>query len=154
MSRTQRRGVPRRTGASVCYLRCSLLPMSRSLLPSAVGVLFATGLLALAAGLLAACSEAPEPAAPEAYTVRGLYLGTAFDSAAVVVSHEAIPGVMEAMRMRLRVRDRAELRGLRAGDKIRFTLADDGSGYAIEAIVKLPPDTPLALADTLGTAPG
>ena len=114
---------------------------------------FALFLVGLAcAGLLAGCAEDPEPAATETYTVRGLYLGTAFDSAAVVVSHEAIPGVMDAMRMQLRVRDRAELRGLRAGDKIRFTLADDGSGFAMHALDQLPPDTPLDLADTLGLA--
>ena len=106
----------------------------------------------LTVGLLAACADEPEPAAADAYAVRGLYLGAAFDSAAAVVSHEAIPGFMDAMRMQLRVRDRAELRGLRAGDKIRFTLADDGSGYTIGDIATLPPDTPLALADTLDGA--
>jgi len=103
----------------------------------------------VAAGLLAACTDDPAPAATDTYTVRGLYLGTAFDSAAAVVSHEAIPGFMDAMRMQLRVRDRTELRGLRAGDKIRFILADDGSGFAMRAVDKLPPDTPLDLADTL-----
>lgn len=106
-------------------------------------------LVLAAAGLLAACADEP---APDAFTVRGVYLGPAFDSAAAVVDHEAVPGVMDAMRMQLRVADRAELRGLRAGDKIRFTLADDGRGYAISDLTKLPPDTPPALADTLGAA--
>jgi len=105
-----------------------------------------------AAGLLVACADDPAPAATDTYSVRGLYLGTAFDSAAAVVSHEAIPGFMDAMRMQLRVRDRSELRGLRAGDKIRFTLASEGSGYTMRAVDKLPPDTPLDLADMLDAA--
>lgn len=109
---------------------------------------------ALAVSLLVGCaSEDASPAASETYTLRGLYLGSAFDSAAAVVSHEAIPGVMDAMRMQLRVRDRAEVRGLRAGDKIRFTLTDDGRGFAMSDIAKLPPDTPLDLTDTLSARP-
>ena len=116
----------------------------------------------LAAGpLLTGCADEPAPpppagsdtepatdAMPRPVEVRGLYLGPAYDSAAAVVSHEAIPGLMNAMRMQLRVADRAELRGLREGDKIRFTLSDpDGNGYRMSAIETLPPDAPLDLAD-------
>ena len=87
-------------------------------------------------------------AIPNPVTVRGLYLGTVFDSAAAVISHEAIEGFMGPMRMQLRVADRSELRGLREGDKIRFRLADPGgNGYEISQIEKLPPDTELELAD-------
>lgn len=87
-------------------------------------------------------------AIPNAFDVRGLYLGTVFDSAAVVISHEEIEGFMGPMRMQLRVADRSELSGLREGDKIRFRLADPGgNGYEVSQIEKLPPDTPLELAD-------
>ena len=121
-------------------------------------------LVLLSLGLvLAACTDAAEPppsiepgtapvAGPDtianAFDVRGVYLGAVFDSAAAVISHEAIPGFMGAMRMELRVADRAELRGLRDGDKIRFRLSDpEGDGYTVSRIAPLPPDTPLALAD-------
>ncbi len=123
-------------------------------------------LLVLACALAAGCSDrsdpAPDPAAlpPSAepavdgadgsavsFTVRGLYLGAVYDSAAAVISHEAVPGFMDAMRMQLRVAEPAELRGLRAGDKIRFRLADNGSGYRVHDLEALPPDTPLELAD-------
>jgi Cu/Ag efflux protein CusF len=104
--------------------------------------------VAAACVLIAGCADAPEPdITPSGVTVRGLYLGPAYDSAAAVVSHEAIPGVMEAMRMPLRVADRAELYALRAGDKIEFTLTDGEGGYRMRQVTKLPPDTPLNLAD-------
>lgn len=87
------------------------------------------------------------------FTVRGLYLGAVYDSAAAAVSHEAIPGFMGAMRMQLRVGDRTELRGLREGDKISFRLADpDGTGFYMTDIRALPPETPLVLADTQAEA--
>ena len=111
-------------------------------------------LLVLAPVLLfAACTDAEDEAstaeseAATAFDVRGVYLGVAFDSAAAVISHEAIPGFMGAMRMQLRVADRAELRALREGDKIRFRLSDAGNGYVVSGIAPLPPDTPLELAD-------
>ncbi len=119
--------------------------------------------LAAACTLLTACANEPTPppsiepgAAPSAgpdtlsnaFDVRGVYLGVAFDSAAAVIDHEAVPGFMGAMRMQLRVADPSELRGLRVDDKIRFRLADPtGDGYEVSGIVKLPPDTPLKLAD-------
>ena len=94
-------------------------------------------------------SEARPDSIPSGFIVRGLYLGAVYDSAAATVSHESIPGFMGAMRMQIRVADRAELRGLREGDKIRFRLADpDGTGYRMADIETLPPDTPLVLAAT------
>lgn len=97
--------------------------------------------------------EARPDSIPSGFTVRGVYLGAVHDSAAAAVSHEAISGFMGAMRMQIRVADRAELRGLRAGDKIRFRLADpDGNGYRMDAIEPLPPETPLVLADTAEAA--
>lgn len=93
-------------------------------------------------------SDARPDSIPPGFPVRGVYLGVLYDSAAAVVNHEAIPGVMNAMRMPIRVADRAELRGLREGDKIHFRLADlDGHGFRMSEIEPLPPETPLVLAD-------
>lgn len=106
-------------------------------------------LFLLAGSLIVGCAERPAETDETgvSFTVRGLYIGTAYDSAAAVVSHEAIPGFMDAMRMPLRVDDPALLRGLSEGDKIRFHLADRGEGYRIDHIDLLPPDTPLVLAE-------
>lgn len=117
---------------------------------------FALALLLLGAAL-AGCGEAPE--APEApppsdpanagvsFIVRGIYHGVLYDSTAAAVEHEAIPGLMGAMRMQLRVASPAELRGLRKGDKITFELVQpEGSGYLMRGVEKLPPETELKLA--------
>lgn len=108
----------------------------------------------LLAGLvLIGCGgDAPEPAIQQQYTVRAVYLGAVHDSAAAAVHHEPIPDLMPAMRMELRVADRALLRGLQDGDKVRLRLVDRGHGLVIEAAEPLPPETELDLgvpADSL-----
>ncbi|MEM8601002.1 MAG: hypothetical protein AAGF99_13875, partial [Bacteroidota bacterium] len=69
--------------------------------------------LVLVALALAACRSdvsTDDPAtSAESYTVHGLYEGTRFEGAAVSVTHEAIPGVMDAMRMTLVLDDPAEV---------------------------------------------
>lgn len=114
--------------------------------------------------LLAACgsddTEMPPSAQPgtgpvagpdiaaHTFDVRGVYLGAAYDSAAAVVSHETVPGFMDAMRMPIRVSDRAVLRGLEEGDTLLFTIADpDGDGFRIQRVEPLPPGTELELAE-------
>ncbi|MEM1043672.1 MAG: copper-binding protein [Bacteroidota bacterium] len=111
-------------------------------------------LFLLAPALLTGCAEPDSPAAPRAsFTVRGLYLGPAYDGTVAVISHEEIPGFMDAMQMPFRVEDAVRLDSLSEGDKIRFHLADRGRGYRIDSIRLLPPDTPLVLAgDTTDAA--
>lgn len=120
-------------------------------------------LLALLGGALGSCAEPAEPPAPTrndagedarpdtipaGFLVRGVYRGMVYDSAAAIVDHEAISGVMPAMRMPIRVEDRDLLRSLRDGDKIRFRLNDpDGTGYVMTDVEPLPPETELLLAD-------
>ncbi len=98
---------------------------------------------------LAGCSDrSADPAdVREAFAVRGVYLGPAYDGAAAVIDHEAIPGVMTAMRMPFRLADPGDLDDVEVGDKIRFRLADTGGGYRIDSIAVLSPGTPLALAE-------
>lgn len=118
----------------------------------------------LVGAALAGCGEPPEPAPqapdpnagtdarpdtiPSGFVVRGVYRGMVYDSAAAIVDHEAVSGVMPAMRMPIRAADADGLRGLRDGDKIRFRLDDpDGTGYVMFDVEPLPPETELALAD-------
>jgi protein SCO1/2 len=52
----------------------------------------------------------------------GLVLSVDAEHGSLVVSHDAIPGYMDAMVMPWRVQDRKELNPLHPGDTIRFTL--------------------------------
>lgn len=118
----------------------------------------------LAGGTLLGCAEPPEPVPqapdpnagtdarpdtiPSGFLVRGVYRGMVYDGAAAIVDHEAISGVMPAMRMPIRAADPSDLYGLHDGDKIEFRLDDpDGTGYVMTDIEPLPPETPLILAD-------
>ncbi|MDX1531268.1 MAG: copper-binding protein [Rhodothermales bacterium] len=98
--------------------------------------------------LLVGCGGEPDP--EDAFDLRARYLGVAFDSAAATVHHEAVPGRMEAMRMRLRVAEPALLRGLAPGAPVRLRVVDRGRGYVIESVEPLPPGTVLDLGDADG----
>ncbi|MEM8558958.1 MAG: copper-binding protein [Bacteroidota bacterium] len=84
----------------------------------------------------------------ETYEVRGLYEGTRFEGAAVSVVHETIPGVMDAMRMRLVLADPAEVEGLAVGTKVRFTVTV-GDRLVASDFEALPDTTTLDLPDEL-----
>lgn len=75
---------------------------------------------ALAIGAWLAVS--PAQAAGERYAVRGLVVRVDVASRTVVVSHDRIPGLMEAMTMPFEVADPRELRGVEPGAVIEFTL--------------------------------
>jgi Cu/Ag efflux protein CusF len=53
----------------------------------------------------------------------------------VVIAHDEIKGVMEAMTMGYKVSSRSLLKGIKSGDKIRFTL--DTENQSVTKIVKL-----------------
>lgn len=102
--------------------------------------------LALAAGLLIVASF-PLSAASQArsWAGRGEVRAIHVERDTVVLRHEAIPGLMRAMTMPFRVRDRRVLSALRVGQGVTFRLerraeggfviteiraVDDGSGQA------------------------
>jgi protein SCO1/2 len=69
--------------------------------------------------------------AQDRHSVRGMVLEVDPASRTVVVSHDAIPGVMPAMAMPFEVRSARELNGLTAGAVIAFTLVlERQSGWA------------------------
>ncbi len=68
-------------------------------------------------------------AAPKTYDVIGVVKKLKPEIRTAVIDHEEIPGYMDAMTMSLEVRDAAEFKGLKAGDKIAFRMnvtEDDG----------------------------
>lgn len=92
--------------------------------------------IATALGLAAVLSLAAPPVAaePARHAVTGLVLEVLPTRGGFVVSHERIPGFMDAMVMRFDVRDRRELEGVAAGARIAFTLVVDVGVAHAEAV--------------------
>ncbi len=98
--------------------------------------------------LLAGCgSETKEE--EEVYEVRGRYLSTQIGGESISVIHEAIPDVMHAMRMELRIDDPSVSERFQTGDIIAFEMVNTESGWYARNIEMLPPDTELELPDVL-----
>lgn len=68
------------------------------------------------------------------YQARGLVLRVDPAAATLTVSHEAIPGLMDAMAMRFVVRDTRRLGELRPGDRIAFRLRVDDRETRIDRL--------------------
>lgn len=98
--------------------------------------------------LLAACGGGGEsdPLPEEVYGVRGVYEGTRFEGTTVTVDHEAVPDLMDAMRMDFRLADTASVAHLRPGQKVRFHIAVTADGARAFGFERLPDATRLQLA--------
>ncbi len=95
--------------------------------------------------LVAGC--ATEPAVPaETVAVRAVYERTVFDGAAATFDHEAIPDVMDAMRMDFPLADSSVVAGLAPGDKVTLTL-QTAPRIEVLAAAALPDSTALRLAE-------
>jgi protein SCO1/2 len=93
--------------------------------------------------LLAACAVASPAAAGEggtqaAFEGVGRVIAIDVKNATVTLDHEAIPGLMPAMRMRFTVERRADLDGLKKGDAVRFSLGSRGDELVIVTIAPAP----------------
>ncbi|HVP00755.1 MAG TPA: SCO family protein [Bryobacteraceae bacterium] len=75
------------------------------------------------------------------YEVTGLVLTVDAPNRVVTVSHDAIPGYMDAMTMSYRVRDQSLLHGLKPGDKIEFTLVINKASSYISRVHVRPYDS-------------
>src|SRR6266436_1524243 len=83
------------------------------------------GILLSACGRRSGDSTARPPdsnAALSIFEARGVIRELRPDTDSVVIQHEAISNYMDAMTMPFKVRQRAELKGLRAGDVVNFRL--------------------------------
>ena len=98
--------------------------------------------LLLFALLAAGCASDPPAATVE---VRAVYERTVFDGAAATFDHEAIPDVMDAMRMDFPLSDSAVVAGLAPGTKVRLTLQVEPR-IEVMAVEALPDTTTLRLA--------
>ncbi len=98
------------------------------------------------------CADAPDAPAGETYAVRGVFEGTRFEGAAVTISHEAVPGRMEAMRMDFRLADTADVSRLTPGRPVRFSVVETPSGTRAFGFHVLPDSTRLHLAPPADSA--
>ena len=68
---------------------------------------------------------------PSDYEIRGTVTAISADRQSVTLDHEAIPGLMAAMKMEYRVKDSALVRGLKTGDQVAGRLQAQGTDYVI-----------------------
>jgi Cu/Ag efflux protein CusF len=73
----------------------------------------------------------------EIYHSKGTVRGTNPKFPSVEIEHEDIPGLMPPMTMEFYVRDVSMLSGLKAGDKVEFTIVNGVGGLKISEIKKL-----------------
>ena len=95
-------------------------------------------------------------ACAERHEVRGLVLKVEQDAASVTVSHEPIPGYMDAMVMPFTASRPAELADVRPGDRIQFRM-HVGRKTTIDRVKILsaaPPDAPVSPSGPVSLAVG
>ena len=82
-------------------------------------------------------AEAARPS-PSSWTVRGVVRSVIPKLSAIFLTHEAVPGVIDAMTMGFETEDPKLLDGLAPGDPVRFTVRKDGDRLILTAIEKQP----------------
>lgn len=95
--------------------------------------------------------------APGSHEVRGIFLGFDEDEGRITMAHEAIPGVMMAMRMYLYLPEGEALPSLEPGDKVVFQMfsrVDVGQRWYVTELETLPEGVELTLPDELREAIG
>jgi Cu/Ag efflux protein CusF len=81
-------------------------------------------------------AEAARPSV-QSWTVRGIVRSLIPKLGAVFLTHEALPGLMDAMTMGFETDDPKLLDGLAAGDPVRFTVRREGEKLILVAIEKV-----------------
>jgi len=79
--------------------------------------------------------ETEEPS--EKWQAVGVIYAFEEDKSTIVISHEAIPGLMGAMTMRFAVNNKEELKGLQPEDKISFVVTMGEGEYVAGNIKKV-----------------
>lgn len=84
--------------------------------------------------VLAALAATPAAGAARRFHGAGMAISVDREKQSVTISHEAIPGYMDAMVMPFRVKDAAELQGIVPGVKVEFTLVVDTRSSWLEQL--------------------
>jgi protein SCO1/2 len=93
-------------------------------------------IIALVTGFLVRSACADPATQVTTYTVKGVFGESRSGGRQAVITHETIPGYMDAMTMPFNVRDPAELGGIQPGDKITFRLSVTDTEDWIDEIKK------------------
>jgi len=97
------------------------------------------GLFLSAAFVLGGCSQSP---GPEAAVKTNSYVGvgtvTALDPKVpmIEIDHDDIKGLMPAMQMQFRLKDKSLLDGIHGGDRIEFTVENGVGGLLVTDVRK------------------
>jgi len=81
-------------------------------------------------------AASPRQVGPRSWTVNGIVRLVLPQAGAVFITHEAIPGLMQAMTMGFEAEDPKILDGLTPGDPVRFTVREKGERIFLVAIEK------------------
>jgi Cu/Ag efflux protein CusF len=80
-----------------------------------------------------------ETLAPGDWSAQGIVRAVAPEINRIVIDHDAIPGLMEAMTMVFEPENSQLLNGVTSGDRVRFTLRRRGERLMLVTIQKTPP---------------
>jgi len=92
---------------------------------------------------LAACDGGP---ASQSGTTRGVVVGVDRAAGEITLDHEAVPGLMEAMKMPFPVSDPQILEGVEPGQQVEFDVEYRGGMFTVTAIRRTPSPSPAAPA--------
>jgi protein SCO1/2 len=90
---------------------------------------------------VAACDGGP---ASRSGSTRGVVVAVNRDAGEITLDHEAVPGLMEAMKMPFPVADPKILEGVQPGQQVEFDVEYRGGMYTVQAIRPAPPSSPPA----------
>jgi len=116
-------------------------------------VVFVLGLAGLALTTPRGASAAV--AVADLYHVQGTVMEIKNQGRVLLIQHEAVPGLMGAMTMPFELADPRLAKGIKVGDKIRFTIVHKGGFWpivALKKVRKMKTPIPKSAAAGLGTA--
>jgi Cu/Ag efflux protein CusF len=99
--------------------------------------------IALAAAVFAADAQT--------HRGKGVVMAIQDDGQVLVIDHETIPGYMDAMVMPFELANTAMARAIKVGDRVAFTITQNGDFWPITSLKKIPPrkgSTPKPLANS------
>ena len=81
-------------------------------------------------------SNPANPSAAKSWSVMGIVRGVIPKDGSIVMTHEPIPGLMGSMTMAFRLGDLALMKGIKPGDRVRFTLVATDKDLVLVALRK------------------